>query len=358
MIAIGIPTYNEAKTIAKLTYLIDNAATKMGLEIVIINADNNSSDHTATIFSSTKTRNKKISVIINEVGKGHNVKAIIDVASQLNKCDGCILIDGDITSFSESWLRKFSTALTNKADFIVPNYSRNFQEGNTTNHFVYPLTFYHTNGNCPRQPIAGDFGLSMNFIGFLVNSARWHKYCYGYGIDIFLTLQALYNNFQVEEVSLDKKEHNPSFGKMKDMFVEVASSYYETSKILFNNKEHDGIFHTSMNFSQLSALFSSEVYINPYEILQRKEEAHGMLSMETETITNIRGGSVTSSVDWVKILLDYEKKIGEIDSLVLAKSILPYYLLRVVDYLQNTSNVKQAEKSIEDALTLLGSNIM
>ncbi|MGR5914502.1 glycosyltransferase [Bacillus pacificus] len=59
MIAIGIPTYNEAKNISKLTQLIDCVAVKIGLEIVIINADNNSPDNTATIFTSVKTLNKK-----------------------------------------------------------------------------------------------------------------------------------------------------------------------------------------------------------------------------------------------------------------------------------------------------------
>ncbi|QWI72984.1 glycosyltransferase family 2 protein (plasmid) [Bacillus mycoides] len=356
MIAIGIPTYNEAKTISELTHLIDRAATKWGLEIVIINADNNSSDHTATIFSSTKTINEKISVVTNEIGKGHNIKAIFDIANTLDKCDGCILIDGDITSFSESWLRKLTTSIMNGADFIVPNYSRSFQEGNTTNHFVYPLTFYHTNGNCPRQPIAGDFGLSITFIKFLVNSACWHKYCYGYGIDIFLTLQALYNDFRVEEVNLDKKEHNPSFGKMTDMFVEVASSYYETSRIVFESKRNDGLFKTLMKPGHPAALFSPQITLSQEEILKRKVEANRVLLSEEPIVKIGRDIAINPSI-WVDILLEHEKRIGQIDSQKLAKSILPYYLLRVVDYLQNISNVKYAENNIDEQIALLRANM-
>jgi len=356
MIAIGIPTYNEAKTISELTHLIDSAAIKMGLEIVIINADNNSSDQTAAIFSATKTINKKLAIITHEIGKGHNIKAIFDVVNNLDTCDGCILIDGDITSFSESWLRKFTASIMNGADFIVPNYSRNFQEGNTTNHFVYPLTFYHTNGNCPRQPIAGDFGFSMKFIRFLVNSAGWHKYCYGYGIDVFLTLQALYNNFQVEEIILDKKEHNPSFGKMTAMFVEVASSYYETSRIIFEHKKKTDIFQTLMNSSHPSSLFSPEKPLCPQKITERKEEANHLLS-KTETVSKVGQEITISPSIWGKVLLDHEKQIGQIDSLILAKSILPYYLLRVVDYLQITSNVEQAEQNLEETIVFLRENI-
>ncbi|MDZ3952327.1 glycosyltransferase [Bacillus thuringiensis] len=352
MIAIGIPTYNEAKTISDLTYLIDSVATKMGLEIVIINADNNSPDHTAALFSSTKTKNKKISVITNETGKGRNIKAIINIVNNLKNCNGCILIDGDITSFSESWLKKFTTSIMNQADFIVPNYSRNFQEGNTTNHFVYPLTFYHTNGNCPRQAIAGDFGLSIDFIKFLVNSACWHKHCYGYGIDIFLTLQALYNDFRVEEINLEKKEHNPSFGKMTGMFVEVASSYYETSRILFDNKKNRGIFHTKMDTNHPASLFSPKIPLCKKEILKRKKEANRILA-STETLSKVRKNSIISPSVWVKILLEHEEMIGQIDSVVLAKSILPYYLLRVVNFLQNVSNAKYAADNIEEQIVFL-----
>ncbi|MED2665638.1 glycosyltransferase [Bacillus thuringiensis] len=353
MIAIGIPTYNEAKNISKLTQLIDCVAVKIGLEIVIINADNNSPDNTATIFTSVKTLNKKISVVTKEVGKGFNIKAIIDIVNNLDNCEGCILIDGDITSFSESWLKKFIELLIDKVDFVVPNYSRSFQEGNTTNHFVYPLINYHTNGNCPRQPIAGDFGLSKNFIKFLVNSVHWHKYCYGYGIDIFLTLHAVYNNFRIEEINLDRKEHNPSFGKMVDMFVEVASSYYETSKIIFESKKKNGIFNTAViKSSNPSVLFSPKIFLSPEEILKKKEEANKILASK-ETILNMRKDIEINPSVWVEILLAHEKRIGQVDSQLLAKSILPYYLLRVVDYLQNISNVKDAELNIEKEIDLL-----
>ncbi|AMR88278.1 glycosyltransferase family 2 protein [Bacillus thuringiensis] len=352
MIAIGIPTYNEAKNISKLTSLIDRTAAKIGLDIIIINADNNSPDHTAAIFLATNTTNKKNSIVTNEKGKGSNIKAILDVVSTLDTCEGCIFIDGDITSFSESWLRTFVRAIRAQADFIVPNYARDFQEGNTTNHFVYPLTFYHTNGNCPRQPIAGDFGLSMKFIQFLVHSAHWHTYCYGYGIDIFLTLQALYNHFRVDEVNVERKEHNPSFGKMIDMFVEVASSYYETSTKLFEANQNNGVFQAIMNGKHPSKLFAPKMPLCQTKIVEREKEANQILA-STETLSKIEKNSALISSVWGQILLDHERNIGQVDSFILAQSILPYYLLRVVHYLQHNSNAQQAENTIKDVITFM-----
>ena len=74
-----------------------------------------------------------------------------------------LLIDGDVTSFEPEWLARHTELLLNDADYTIPTYSRNYQEGNTTNHFVYPLVGVHSSGKAPRQPISGDFGISRRF---------------------------------------------------------------------------------------------------------------------------------------------------------------------------------------------------
>lgn len=125
-------------------------------------------------------------------------------------------------------------------DYIIPTYARNCQEGNTTNHFAYPLLGMHFNGLAPRQPIAGDFGLSARFARHVMKQG-WHDYAYGYGIDIFLTLHALCGGFKATEISLGKKLHKPSFDKMIPMFREVAASYYETAQELFHDRVIDSI---------------------------------------------------------------------------------------------------------------------
>lgn len=125
-------------------------------------------------------------------------------------------------------------------DYIIPTYARNCQEGNTTNHFAYPLLGVHFNGLAPRQPIAGDFGLSARFARHVMKQG-WHDYAYGYGIDIFLTLHALCGGFKATEISLGKKLHKPSFDKMIPMFREVAASYYETAQELFHDRVIDSI---------------------------------------------------------------------------------------------------------------------
>jgi glycosyltransferase involved in cell wall biosynthesis len=166
MLVIGVPTYNESENISNLVKKIDIAASELNINIIIINADNKSPDGTAEIFKNTHTRCKKISLINNKTGKGHNVFSIIQEACKLESIKGCVLIDGDILSFSRKWLENYYKAILNGYDYIIPVYSRSFQEGNTTNHFAYPLVLSHTCGNAPHQVIAGDFGISAKLLNY------------------------------------------------------------------------------------------------------------------------------------------------------------------------------------------------
>ena len=51
-----------------------------------------------------------------------------------------------------------------------------------------------------------------------------------YGIDIFLTLSAIYGGFCISEIALSEKQHKPSFPKMPSMFEQVLNSAIFTLK--------------------------------------------------------------------------------------------------------------------------------
>ena len=160
MIAIGMPSFNEADNIAQLTRAIDKHASLFHQPVVIINCDNNSPDGTAQVFQSAKTINEKVSLISRLPGKGRNIRRILEYVCA-NDIDYCLLIDGDVTSFEPVWFKKHLDAMKRGMDYVVPSYSRYMQEGNMTNHYAYPLLRYWTMGRSPRQPIAGDFGISV-----------------------------------------------------------------------------------------------------------------------------------------------------------------------------------------------------
>lgn len=344
MIVIGIPTYNEADNISTLTKLVDNSATALSANIKIINADNNSDDKTSEIFKQTKTKCPKISLTTQEPGKGYSVKKIIDYVSNHKEITYCMLLDGDVTSFNTEWLQNHINASELSADYVVPNYARYLQEGNTTNHFIYPILYHLTSGNAPRQGIAGDFGLSFRFIKYLAG-ITWPKSAFGYGVDIFLTMQALFNNMNVQEITLSYKIHKPSFNKMINMFYEVAESYYTTRLIINTGSKIN--FTQSAN-SHYTPLLNGQG-ISDKELTSRYNSALSLLKNNESSGLSIIGrleSKELSSDQWSHILAKHEQNMNKFKPSELAKSITPFYLLRVITYLRNTTNVREAEAEI------------
>lgn len=345
MIVVGIPTYNEADNISILIKNIDRVAGSLGIEITIINADSASIDDTPVVFLNTPTRSKKVSIQNESKGKGHNIRSILHYVADNEEVDGCVLIDGDITSFDSSWLTKQVAMIRKGYDYIVPTYARNYQEGNTTNHFAYPLLGMHFNGVAPRQPIAGDFGLSSRFAKYMMRQ-KWQDRAYGYGIDIFLTLHALRGGFQVTEISLGKKLHKPSFDKMIPMFQEVAASYYETARELFRDKAT--IPDTLLEQINAPKLIRARPLTGD-AIAKRKREAIELYARATSLMTTATltpSTRVTKEL-WIDVLITHEHMIGRVDSSSIAGSILPWYLMRVITYLEDNHDEENATEEIQ-----------
>ena len=349
MLVIGIPTYNEVENISKLVAAIDAAADTLGIPIIIINADNNSPDNTSKVFMQTKTKAEKLSIITTERGKGVNMKAILEKLVTLDAAIGCLFIDGDITSFEESWLVGYWNALKDDADYVMPRYQRNYQEGNTTNHFVYPLLGAHIGKAVPRQPIGGDFGVSQRFAQYLLTQI-WSDSASQYGVDIFMTLHAIYGPFLVKEIALPKKLHKPSFPKMVKMFEEVATSYYTTIKQLRDTAPRSTIVALEImdDLTTASPLKASDIEDRIQQAIEIGETVDSVISTKLPTASR-----TVSAAQWVKVLAEHEAKISDLNPHLIAQSILPWYLLRSTTYLNSVTDPASAEHEINTQFSML-----
>ncbi|MBE6141049.1 MAG: glycosyltransferase [Firmicutes bacterium] len=226
-IAVCIPSYNEKDNIQNITKLIDKSLDYFdkNYEAIIVNCDNNSPDKTNVLFNKTITKHKKISIVTNEKGKGKNIynffKFFID-----NKIDYGFTIDSDLKSFELDWIKKMYKKLNEGNNFVFPLYKRRKEEGNTTNHFVVPL-LYSVYGKFVRQPIGGDFGFDSKFV-YTIMKEQFTENIMKYGIDIFLTITALANNFKISNVYLGEKIHSASYNKMENIFEDVLKGFTES----------------------------------------------------------------------------------------------------------------------------------
>jgi hypothetical protein len=342
MIAIGIPSYNESDSISRLVTEIDKSASVLGIPIIIINSDNNSPDGTSSVFNNTTTKAKKISLINKNVGKGHNVFAIFQKVLKEKNVNYLFLIDADIESYSPEWLLKHKQLSDSAVDYVLPNYKRKYIEGNGTNHFAYPVMKSLLQGSGPRQPIAGDIGLSRRFIEHLMKQEKPES-SFGYGIDMFISTHSVAFNGEIREIYLGKKIHKPSFPKMIKIFQDEASSYYSVRSL---NLPIRARFYSQK--STVSLLDSPK--INPSDIQDRLNEAkdlHNISKSPLATKDDYFSKGRLDYKEWVDILIEHEKVVGKYSPEILTRSITPFYLLRAVTYLMDTDSPEDAKDQIE-----------
>jgi glucosylglycerate synthase len=226
-ILLGIPSRNESKTISQVVRTIDQGLSTFfpHQSAIIVNADNSSEDGTAQVFLDTPTQVSKVVIDTGNQpsGKGVNVLTILRYAAERRARLVC-LFDADVTSVRPDWVYHLALPAlqTDTPILVTPIYTRNRFEGNTTNHIVYPC-LYALFGVHIQQPIAGEFALNDALVQEVL---KWPvaESTLQYGIDVFLTANVLAHNFQIQQVRLTSKLHNPGFPKILHMSQQVLDT--------------------------------------------------------------------------------------------------------------------------------------
>lgn len=349
-IIVGIPTYNEADSIKNTLMKVDRGIAKHypGYRSLIINIDSDSNDETKSVFLSTKTETPKIAISggHNPRGKGANITSLFRLSKKFH-AKYIATIDADVVTITEEWPKLLLGPVINKtADFVAPLYTRNRYEGNTTNHFCFPI-MYAWFGRALSQPIGGDFGMSKCFVDYIIQQPKPPD-AYLYGIDIFLSSHAIGGNFKTTEVHLGRKIHKPSFDKIIPMFHQVASTMiYILARC---NNKHQGSFYQKTdrrrrirtdefirkpNRSKIAFLKSHALYnlkqLSPSDI-------HKYFGVSPEKARLIsRNQTLVQENQWIEILsglLDYISKynVGYVTASKIAALTSPFFFLRVLSY--------------------------
>jgi len=227
-IVVGIPSYNEADNIAFVVRQISRGLRRYfpRKSAVIVNADNNSTDGTKKSFLSAKSSIPKIYISTKAgiKGKGNNFYNLFNFIKEYNSKIN-IVVDADLKSIEPDWIRKLGVPIKRGYDFVAPFYTRNKRDALITNHFCYPLVYALLGWNI-SQPIGGDFAFSLGMVRHWL-SKKWSPNVCHFGIDIFMTTEAILNDFKICQVDLGRKVHKPSQLKLGSMFIEVASTLFD-----------------------------------------------------------------------------------------------------------------------------------
>ncbi len=227
-IVVGIPSYLEADSIAFVTQQASVGLKKYFPDktAVIINCDNNSPDGTEHVFLNTPTQIDKIYITTppHTLGKGYNLenlfRKVLELGSKVLIC-----VDADLTSIAPEWIRYFGEPVYGGFDYVSPVYSRHKYDGTITNTICYPLIYSLFCRNI-RQPISGDFAISAKLVEYLLLQP-WRENTRKYGIDIFISMNAVTNGYKICKIGLGAKQHKPSGPKLDLMFVQVVDTAFQ-----------------------------------------------------------------------------------------------------------------------------------
>ena len=228
-IIVGIPSLNEADNISFVTQQVDEGLTKYfpNYKSLIVNVDNHSPDNTKRAFLKTFTKNDKkyITTSPGIRGKGNNFFNLFNEVKKQN-AKAILVVDADLKSITPDWVEKMIKPVLKGYDYVLPLYTRNEYDGTITNLICYPILFGLIGYNI-RQPIAGDFSFSSKINNYWLEQ-KWYSTTRQFGIDIFMTLHAVFGNFKLGQVCLGSKVHKPSAPKLNIMFTEVVSTLFKT----------------------------------------------------------------------------------------------------------------------------------
>ena len=230
-VVVGIPSYNESKTIGHVVRMVGEGLAKYfpDTKNIIVNVDNHSPDDTRGVFLSAKVpegiHRKYISTPEGVRGKGNNFWNLFNFCRDV-EAKITVVVDADLRSITPEWIKYLGYPVEEGNDFVTPLYSRHQFDGTITNHLCYPLVFSLA-GLDIRQPIGGDFAFSSKLCSYWLEQ-EWNDMTRQYGIDIFMSLNALFGDFNVCQTGMGSKVHNASSPKLGRMFEEVVYTLFST----------------------------------------------------------------------------------------------------------------------------------
>jgi hypothetical protein len=236
-ILVGIPSYNNERTIAHVIQMVTHGLAEhyRDRRCVILIADGGSTDDTREVakeFEIKPWQEKVISIYRGPGGKGTALRSVFESAVRL-RVRACAVVDADLRSITSSWVQYLmEPVLEDGFDFVAPVYLRHKYDGTITNNIVYNLTraLY---GKRMRQPIGGDFALSRKVAKFYAEQEVWDSDVARYGIDIWMSTNAITQGFRICQANLGVKIHDA-----KDPGFHLGPMFRQVVWTIFSLMEH------------------------------------------------------------------------------------------------------------------------
>ncbi len=264
-ILVGIPCYNNEETITHVIQMVTHGLIKhyKDKRSVILIADGGSTDdtrETARDFEIKPWQEKIVSIYRGPAGKGSAFRSVFEAAKRLN-VKACIVVDSDLRSITSDWVKYLLEPILEKDyQYVSPVYSRYKYDGTITNNIVYNLTraLY---GLRIRQPIGGDFAFEGKLADYYIEQDVWDTDVARFGIDVWMTTNAITNNFKICQSNLGVKTHDA-----KDPAESLGPMFRQVVHTLFVLMEQHEAQWKTIKGSRTVPLFGLHKFMEPEPI--------------------------------------------------------------------------------------------
>jgi glycosyltransferase involved in cell wall biosynthesis len=381
-IVVGIPSYNNARTIGHVVRACSVGLAKYfpNHRSILINSDGGSSDGTPHVVLQTELEAEPLLLVASQrahpiqristayhgvPGKGSAFRTIFAVAKQLN-AKACIVVDADLRSIAPHWIDLLaSPVLYREFDFIAPYYLRHKYDGTITNGIIYPMT-RALFGKRVRQPIGGDFGFSGRLAAHYLAKDVWETDVARFGIDIWMTLTAMAEGFRIGQSYLGAKLHDAKDpgAELTNMVRQVVGSMFgllETYEEAWKNVQGSepvpmfglpfdvGVEPISVNVDRMIKAYCQGVHDlqEIYAQVLAKATRDGLAACSHSNPTTFR---VPDEL-WVHVIYEFAAAYHQrkLDRQHLLGSLVPLYLGRTASFVLEVreSDAARVEERIE-----------
>ncbi len=264
-ILVGIPCYNNERTIAHVIQMVTHglAMHYKDKRSVILVADGGSTDDTREVakeFEIKPWQEKITSIYRGPAGKGSAFRSVFEAAKRLH-VKACMVVDSDLRSITSDWVKYLLEPVLEKGyQYVSPVYTRYKYDGTITNNIVYNLTraLY---GLRIRQPIGGDFAFDGSLAAYYIEQDVWDTDVARFGIDVWMTTNAITNDFKICQSNLGVKIHDA-----KDPAEALGPMFRQVVHTLFVLMEQHEAQWKAVRGSRTVPMFGLQKYTEPEPI--------------------------------------------------------------------------------------------
>jgi glycosyltransferase involved in cell wall biosynthesis len=370
-IIVGVPCFNNEKTIQHVIQMVTHGLAKhyRDRRSVIFVADGGSTDDSREVvkeFQIKPWQEKIVSIYRGPGGKGTALRSLFESASRL-KVQVCAMVDSDLRSITADWVKYLlDPVLEEGYQFVAPVYMRHKYDGTITNNIVYNLTraLY---GKRIRQPIGGDFAISRDVAKFYAEQDVWETEVARFGIDIWMTTNAITQGFRICQSNLGAKIHD-----VKDPGQHLGPMFRQVLSALFSLMERYESTWKEVRGSESLETFGYEGYVEPEPVNVNLEELIELFKLGCqqfsplwkdifcdECFQQIQESAKMDSSDfhlptstWVQILYELAATfhLWTVNRNKLLDVMTPLYFARVASFVHQTWEMssQEAEELVEE----------